>query len=306
MQRTPGRNCAASLASMLAIAALLAGSPARLSAAPPEAPPAADGDAVDLPGDTPTPPAESLPRRTWKAIREEARRYGRDSVALVTAPVHWGKRDWEKAAGAGLVLGGLMFADEDIDRYAQKHRTHFTDRVAGATTDLGGQYGFHASGAMLVAGILFNHENLRDTGREAIESGIFATLLDKYVIKRAFGRERPFESNGETVFVPGSSHDSFPSGHSTQAFAVASVVAARSKGWIIPSLAYVAATVVALDRVNSHVHFASDVVAGAFLGTAVGRFLVHRHASEREGVLSKQATLDVVPIRGGLALSIRY
>jgi hypothetical protein len=251
-----------------------------------------------------TPP--SLGQRIVQSLRDEAIRYGRDSVAIVKAPLHWKRHDWEKAAGAGLIIGGLMFADESIDREAQRQRSHFTDRVAGATTSLGGQYGLHASGAMLTIGILFNHENLRDTGREAIESSVLATLLDKYVIKRAFGRERPFESNGETVFVPGSSHDSFPSGHATQAFAVASVVAARSKGWVIPTLAYTAATVVAFDRVNSRVHFASDVVAGAFLGTTIGRFLVHRHFSEKEGVLSKQATLDVVPIRGGLALSVRY
>ena len=286
-----------------AVAMLAAASAQAAWSAPAGGSPASD---ADLPEDRPTPPSDPLPRRIARALEEEARRYGRDSLALVRAPLHWTGRDWEKAAGAGLIVGGLMFADEEIDRYAQKRRSHFTDRVAGATTSLGGQYGFHAAGAMLAAGILFNHENLRDTGREAIESGIFATLLDKYVIKRAFGRERPFESNGETVFVPGSSHDSFPSGHATQAFAVASVVAARSKGWIIPSLAYGAATIVAFDRVNSHVHFASDVVAGAFLGTAVGRFLVHRHQTEKEGVLSKQATLDVVPIRGGMALCLRY
>jgi membrane-associated phospholipid phosphatase len=256
--------------------------------------------------DPPAAAPPSLGQRVVQSLRDEAIRYGRDSVALVKAPLTWTARDWQKAAGAGLILGGLMLADQTIDREAQKQRSRFTDRVAGATTALGGQYGFHASVTMLAAGILFNHENLRDTGREAIESGILATLLDKYVVKRAFGRKRPFESNGETVFVPGSSHDSFPSGHATQAFAVASVVAARSKGWPIPALAYTAATIVALDRVNSHVHFASDVVAGAFLGTAIGRFIVHRHLSEKEGVLSKQASLDVVPIRGGLALSLRY
>lgn len=263
------------------------------------------GDDAPAP-ETATTAPRPLGRRIVESLRDEAIRYGRDSAALVKAPLHWKRRDWQKAAGAGLIIGGLMFADENIDREAQRRRSHFTDRVAGATTSLGGQYGLHASGAMLTAGILFNHENLRDTGREAIESGILATLLDKYLIKRAFGRERPFESNGETVFVPGSSHDSFPSGHATQAFAVASVVAARSKGWVIPTLAYTAATVVAFDRVNSRVHFASDVVAGAFLGTTVGRFLVHRHFSEKEGVLSKQASLDVVPIRHGLALSVRY
>lgn len=183
----------------------------------------------------------------------------------------------------------------------------FTDRVSSATTALGGVWGFHLAGALLGGGILLNHENMRDTGRESLEAGLLAAVLDKYIIKRAFGRKRPFESNGETVFVPGSAHDSFPSGHATQAFAVASVVAARSKGWIIPTVAYAAATIVAMDRVNNRVHFASDVVAGALFGSATGHFIVHRHRSEKEGVLSKpSASLDVVPIRNGLAISVTY
>ena len=58
-----------------------------------------------------------------------------------------------------------------------------------------------------------------------------------------------------------------------------------------------------MDRINTRDHFASDVVAGAFLGTAVGRFLVRRHGEEKAGVLSK-ASLDIVPIPHGLAARI--
>jgi len=257
------------------------------------------------PAPTPTPAKPGVPARAWAAVRREANRYGRDSVALFKAPLNWQKRDWEKAGGAVLVLGGLMLADRSIGNAAQRQRSHFTDRVAGATTSLGGQYGVHASTALLGLGLLFNHENMRDTGREALEAGLFAHLLNSYVLKRAFGRERPYESDGRTVFVPGSSHDSFPSGHATEAFAVASVVAARSKGWPIPLLAYTAATIVALDRINSRVHFTSDVVAGAFVGTAIGRFLVKRHFDEKAGVLSK-ADLEIVPIRSGLAARLRF
>jgi len=271
----------------------------------------ADGQPADLAEDPaaaaeePPSPKPGVAASVWKALREEARRYGRDSVALLRAPLHWQKNDWEKAGGAVLILGGLMLADRSIDNAAQRERSHFTDRVAGATTALGGQYGVHASTALLGLGLIFNHENMRDTGREALEAGLFAHILDNYVLKRAFGRERPFESDGRTVFVPFSSHDSFPSGHATEAFAVASVVAARSKGWPISVLAYTAATVVAIDRVNSRVHFTSDVVAGAFIGTAIGRFLVKRHNDEKAGVLSK-ADLEVVPIRRGLAARLRF
>jgi hypothetical protein len=93
------------------------------------------------PAEEPPPAKPGVGARAWKAVREEARRYGRDSVALLRAPLHWQKNDWEKAGGAVLILGGLMLADRSIDNAAQRERSHFTDRVAGATTALGGQFG---------------------------------------------------------------------------------------------------------------------------------------------------------------------
>lgn len=258
--------------------------------------------AEEAPPPTPVP---GLSTRVLRAVRDEVKRYGSDSVAIVKAPLSWKARDWEKAGGVVVVLGGLMLADRDIDKAAQRNRSPFTDKLSSLTTPLGDQYGFEISGALFTAGLVFHNENLRDTGREAIEAGILAHILDQYFFKRAFGRERPADSNGRTVFVPGSNHDSFPSGHATEAFAVASVIAARSRGWPIPVIAYAAAALVAMDRVNNRDHFASDVVAGAFLGTAVGRFLVRRHGEEKSGVLSK-AEFEVVPIRNGLAARVVF
>ena len=233
----------------------------------------------------------------------EAKRYGRDSVALVKAPLSWNTKQWEKAAGAVVIVGGLMLADRDIDKAAQKQRSSVTNHISSWTAPLGSGYGFAISGGLLATGLVFHHENLRDTGREAIEAGLLAIAVDQ-VLKRAFGRERIVDSGGRTVFVPGSSHDSFPSGHTTEAFAVASVIATRSKGWEIPVIAYAAAALVGMDRINTRDHFASDVVAGAFLGTTVGRFLVKRHGDEKAGVLSK-ADFEIVPIRNGLAARLK-
>jgi PAP2 superfamily len=267
--------------------------------------------AIDLP-ESPDPSADqvatprpSLASRVSAAFVREARRYRSDSVALIKAPLTWDKGDWEKLAGGAIIVGGLMFADRSIDSAAQRNRSHATNSIASASTPLGSQYGFELSGTLWIAGTLLNHENMRETGRDAVEAGVLAYVLNTGLLKRLFGRERPRDSGGRTVFVPGSSHDSFPSGHTTEAFAVASVIAARSKSWPIPVIAYSLASLVAFDRINTRDHFASDVVAGAFLGTAVGHFLVHRHGEQEKGVLSK-ATLEIVPIRHGLAAQIGF
>ena len=254
--------------------------------------------------DAPPPAAEPGARTSvGTALKDEVKRYGRDSVAIFKAPLAWGTKDWEKAAGAVVIVGGLMLADRDIDKAAQKQRSSFTNHISSWTAPLGSGYGFAISGGLLATGLVFHHENLRDTGREAIEAGLLAIAIDQ-VMKRAFGRERIADSGGRTVFVPGSSHDSFPSGHTTEAFAVASVIATRSKGWEIPVIAYAAAALVAMDRINTRDHFASDVVAGAFLGTTIGRFIVKHHGDEKAGVLSK-AEFEIIPIRHGLAARLK-
>jgi membrane-associated phospholipid phosphatase len=79
----------------------------------------------------------------------------------------------------------------------------------------------------------------------------------------------------------------------------------RSPGWIIPGIAYAAATLVAFDRVNDRVHFPSDVFAGAVIGTVTGRWLVARHRRE-ENKGAPEATLDIVPISHGLSARVRF
>lgn len=279
--------------------------------APLQAPSLQDAPPPAEPPQEPAPPREPPPQRPsfrlrdfWRDVKVEAKRYVADSFAIVSAPLHWTAPDWERFGGVVLVVGGLMLADESIDREMQQNRSRFTDRVSDATTGFGGGYGPNVGVGFLVAGYAFRDWNIRETGREILEAGFLSHLLDKWVLKPAFGRERPFESDGETRFHFGSSHDSFPSGHATEAFSVASVIAMRSKSWVLPTVAYTAATLVAFDRVNDRVHFASDVVAGAVLGTAIGRFVVARHRRAQEP--EPAAEFNVVPIPGGLAARLTF
>jgi membrane-associated phospholipid phosphatase len=80
-----------------------------------------------------------------------------------------------------------------------------------------------------------------------------------YSLKYTVRRQRPDHS----------SYDSFPSGHASQTFSVATVLArhfGRRAAWP----AYGVATFVSFSRVNQQRHFLSDMVFGAGLGMAVG------------------------------------
>jgi membrane-associated phospholipid phosphatase len=265
--------------------------------------------AIDLPpaaapahSEPETTPVEkpSFPVLVGRALFDEGKRWVSDAGALATSPLHWQQQDFRRFGLFAFTLGGLIVADQQIYTGIQDIRSNFTNSVSDATTDFGGPYAYAISGGLILGGLIARDGGVRDTGREALEAAVFAGIITN-AFKEVFGRVRPYASDGQTIFEPFSGNKSFPSGHATTAFAVASVIAMRTDGWIVPTIAYGLATVVAFDRINDQAHFASDVFAGAVIGVATGRFLVNRHRRQAEAESGKPE-VSLVPIPGGLAL----
>jgi membrane-associated phospholipid phosphatase len=105
------------------------------------------------------------------------------------------------------------------------------------------------------------------------------------ILKVTVGRERP----------DGSDNQSFPSGHTSQAFAMASV-AQHHYGWKIGVPAYALAGLMGASRIHEDKHWLSDVVAGAALGYIAGRTVVRVNGRPLERFASGGATLSVSPI----------
>lgn len=87
--------------------------------------------------------------------------------------------------------------------------------------------------------------------------------------KSLFSRPRPFVSLDDvTMLVLPPDEFSFPSGHTAAAFVVATVAGSCIPGLLIPLT--VMAMLIGLSRVYSGVHYPSDIVAGAMLGSLSG------------------------------------
>ncbi len=237
------------------------------------------------------------------ALKAEARRYVEDGGGILFAPLHWDGKSWAEAAGAVATVFLLSQEDSSIDSVFQRNRNAHTNSFSTAIRPLGTYGAIGLSVASLGAGLVFKNAQLRDTGRDAIEAELFAAGIASPALKQIAGRLRPSQGSDADEFRPLSGKQSFPSGESTEAFALASVIAARSRGWVVPTVAYTLASGVALARMNSHAHFASDVVAGAFLGTAIGHSIVRRHRADQEASVD-WTLVPVAAQRGGVGLGV--
>jgi len=198
-----------------------------------------------------------------------------DTWHVITAPLHWHSRDFTSLAIQVVCLGGVASVDGPVRDVVQRNRTRRMDDALEVIEPLGSTYSFWALGIFGVAGLALDDPKAMDVAIDGFTADVIAGNLITPNLKHAFGRKRPFQTAETYRFEPFSNYSSFPSGHATRAFAVASVVAAHYHSWWVKGTAYSLAGLVALARVNRNVHFASDVTAGALIGTAVGRAIVH-------------------------------
>lgn len=181
-----------------------------------------------------------------------------------------------------LVLGfvGLGQFDFPIVRYVRSVTIHLPwDQLTipwmAFTSNAGdwigeGSHLVAISVALLVVGWLISKPILKTTGIETLLAHGIAALLSNG-LKHLVGRPRPkFVHSGEWQFTPSwaSGLDSFPSGHTTVSFAVATVLAKRFPAF--GPLCVSVAAFVALSRVLRGAHFPTDVMGGAVLGVLSG------------------------------------
>jgi len=106
--------------------------------------------------------------------------------------------------------------------------------------------------------------------RAALAAGasVGLALLVAHLLASAIDRPRPFVAHAATIhpFLAHAAAPSFPSEHAAAAFAIATAVVFRVKGWGTALLGL--AAVLAAGRVFLGLHYPSDVLAGALVGAA--------------------------------------
>ena len=200
-----------------------------------------------------------------------------DQKAIWTAPFRLQRRDakWAIPAGIGfmaLVTTDRITGDEIAESNGQVKASHIVSHV-GSVYGLGS-----VAGAFYLIGRARNNDRARETGLLSAQA-LINSLIVESALKGITQRARPMTGVERSEFFDGG--NSFPSGHSTQAWAVAAVVASEYKDRrAVQILAYGAATAVSVARFTGQKHYLSDVVVGSALGYTIGKYVYSTHHRE--------------------------
>ena len=121
-------------------------------------------------------------------------------------------------------------------------------------------------GTMLITGLATKNKDLqRSAVKTCVSLGINTILTTG--LKYAVNRPRPYETYPDLVIKRTSTGPySFPSGHTSYAFSLATSATLATKKWYVALPCYVYAGAVGYSRMRLGVHYPSDVLAGALLG----------------------------------------
>ena len=129
----------------------------------------------------------------------------------------------------------------------------------------------------LVLAVLWRRPSVLVAVAAAVVSADLLADLGKLLVHR----HRPYEHQ----LGPHQASHSFPSGHASTAFAGATMLGFFAPRRRVPL--YALATLIALSRLYNGVHYPTDVLAGAVLGTATALLL--RAAARRRSRRSRRA-----------------
>lgn len=206
-------------------------------------------------------------------------------LQMVKAPANWNREQWFQMGGSVAIVGALIPMDNVLNLPFENWQSPFARRF-GKTGDVMGNLPFQlgVSGLAIGAGYLAGQEKWRLFGLDNLQAQIFTGGIT-FLFKEAFHRARP--NTGEdnyTWYGPfkGRGNDSFFSGHTSLAFTTATMLYYHSgEKWWVGLAGYSLATGVGLSRMQQQKHWASDVVAGALVGTTVAAFVYKQQEKRR-------------------------
>jgi len=244
-------------------------------------------------------------------ISSDATSFYKTSLDFVQSPFHFDSRDF---LTTGIITGVTALAftlDNSIRSGMKKNHSSTMDNLTNAGEKMGAaQYGLALSGVLYLSGQIVQEPELRKTGLMLAEA-LFLNGLTTGILKVTIGRSRPYGNDGNTdidFFRINDEDNSLPSGHTSTAFAIATVLSQRIDNTYATIALYSFAGLTAVQRIYADKHWFSDVVLGAALGTVIGLKVVNLNTEyDNQDSSVKMNVYPVLGSRGyGAGLSLNF
>tara|TARA_B100000686_G_scaffold283255_1_gene306114 strand:+ start:31 stop:1017 length:987 start_codon:yes stop_codon:yes gene_type:complete len=243
---------------------------------------------VDSRSNTPIPRKQEKlrdPQNKMKLDRDYFKGIFSDIAYTASSPLIWNRSDWITVGWVAGGTGMFIVLDEEINSAFKNNRSSYTESLLDIFKPFGdGVFTVPALAAFYIFGHFNENEKAKRTTLIATESFLITSLYTT-ALKYSFGRHRPRTGDSSTSFdgfTTNRDHNSFPSGHTSTAFAIATVVANEYEEIpYIKPISYGIATLTGFSRVNDEAHWASDVFIGAALGYFTSKTLLRLHNNKK-------------------------
>ncbi len=206
--------------------------------------------------------------------------------------------DLRALATCGSIAYLLMRSDQELDEEYALEGDDYLFRALGRVGKVGQlydqSYSFYVLGGMAAAALGYSWISRNSQPAKVVRQiaeALAVSTITTSILKAAVGRHRPYTGDGAYAFEPlrfplNSDRMSFPSGHTTSMFAMATVLAGNVNSPWLKSGAYSFAASVGLERMLHRKHWASDVIVGAVLGRLVGALVVRRARDDKAHLIT--------------------
>jgi membrane-associated phospholipid phosphatase len=132
--------------------------------------------------------------------------------------------------------------------------------------------------AVFGLGLIQKDSSLKNKGVIMVEA-LCVNAFTTTALKLAFNRDRPFVTYPYLDKQADAGSYSFPSGHTSSAFALATSMSLAFPKWYVVAPVFLYASAAGYSRMHLGVHYPSDVLAGAIVGT--GSALLSNYLQQR-------------------------
>ena len=213
--------------------------------------------------------------------------YWHNGVQLVTSPARWGGDEWAKFGGTVAITTVILSMDEPISQPFFDWQTNVGTSFGNTGKFLGSvPFQLSISGVALGAGAIAHNKPLMNFALDNLQAQVYTGGIT-WLIKELSNRARPRTGEGAYSWYgpfKKSSDDyaSFFSGHASISYSTATMIYLHShKKWWVGLISYTAATGIAISRMQTQAHWASDIVLGSIVGTAVANFVYKQQEKRR-------------------------